>query len=136
MKKILIDSGPLIALFDSSDKHHQKSVDFVKSNKFTLITTIASVTETLHLLSFNRNAQIDFLEWINRGGVEIFNIEHSDFIRIKELTEKYKDLPMDFADSCLVLLAEKLEITSIATIDRDFSIYRINGKKRFNTILS
>ena len=136
MKKILIDSGPLIALFDSSDKHHQKSVEFVKYNKFTLITTIASITETLHLLNFNRNAQIDFLEWINRGGVEICNIEHSDFLRIKELTEKYKDLPMDFADSCLVLLAEKLRITSIATIDRDFSIYRINGKKRFNTILS
>ena len=136
MKKILIDSGPLIALFDSSDKHHQKSVEFIKSNKFTLITAIASVTETLHLLNFNRNAQLDFLEWVNRGAVEICNIEQSDFERLKELTEKYRDLPMDFADSCLVLLAEKFGITSIATIDRDFSIYRINGKKSFKTILS
>jgi uncharacterized protein len=136
MKKILVDSGPLIALFDSSDRHHQKSVEFVKSNKFILVTTIASITETLHLLNFNRNAQLDFIEWIKRGGVEICNIEHSDFARIKELTEKYRDLPMDFADSCLVLLAEKLEISSIATIDRDFSVYRINGKKRFTTILS
>ena len=45
---------------------------------------------------------------------------------IKELTEKYRDLPMDFPDSCLVLLAEKMGLNEIATIDRDFSIYRIN----------
>ena len=130
MKRTLIDSGPLIALFDASDKHHQSAINFIKSNKSLLITTIASVTETLHLLDFNRNAQIDFLEWVNYGAVEIHNIENSDFGRIRELTLKYRDLPMDFADSCLVLLAEKLNIQTIATIDRDFTIYRIKGKKK------
>ena len=136
MKKILIDSGPLIALFDSSDKYHEKSVDFIKTNKYPLITTLASITETLHLLDFNRNAQIDFLEWISRGAVEIHNIENNDFKRLKDLTEKYRDLPMDFADSCLVYMAEKFNINTIATIDRDFTIYRIKGKKTFKTILS
>lgn len=135
MNKILIDSGPLIALFDSSDKYHQKSVEFIKSNRFLLITTIASVTETLHLLDFNKNAQLDFIEWVYRGGVEIANIINPDFERIKKLTEKYSDLPMDFADSCLVLLAEKMGINTIVTIDRDFSIYRIKGKTAFKTIL-
>jgi len=136
MKKILIDSGPMIALFDASDKHHKKTVAFIKTNKFPLLTTLASVTETLHLLDFDRNAQIDFIEWISRGGVEIQNIQNNDFKRLKELTEKYKDLPMDFADSCLVYLAEELNIDAIATIDRDFSIYRIHGKKKFNIVLS
>ena len=136
MKKTLIDSGPLIALFDSSDQYHQKALEFIKKNKSPLITTIASITETLHLLDFNRNAQIDFLEWVSRGSVEIHTIENADFQRIKELTEKYRDLPMDFADSCLVLLAEKLDINTIATIDRDFSIYRIKGRKKFKIILS
>jgi len=136
MKKILIDSGPLIALFDASDKHHGSAIEFIKKNKTPLITTIASITETLHLLDFNRNAQIDFLEWISKGAVEIHNIENSDFSRIKELTAKYHDLPMDFADSCLVFLAEKLSIYMIATIDRDFTIYRIKGKKKFKIVLS
>lgn len=136
MKKILIDSGPLIALFDASDKYHSESVNFIKTNKYPLVTTIASVTETLHMLDFNRNAQIDFLEWIHRGAVEIQNIENNDFGRLKELTEKYRDLPMDFADSCLVYLAEKLNLNTIATIDRDFSIYRIRGRKKFKIILS
>jgi len=136
MKKILIDSGPLIALFDSSDKYHQEAVDFIKTNKYPLATTLASITETLHLLDFNRNAQIDFLEWVHRGAVEIHNIENSDFKRLRELTEKYRDLPMDFADSCLVYLAEKLNLNTIATIDRDFTVYRIQGKRKFKMVLS
>ena len=135
MKKILIDSGPLIALFDASDKYHQEAVNFIKSNKFPLVTTIASITEALHLLDFNRNAQLDFIEWMHRGAVEVQNIEKSDFARIKELTEKYRNLPMDFADSCLVYLAEKLNLNTIATIDRDFTIYRIQGRRKFKTIL-
>ena len=136
MKKILIDSGPLIALFDSSDKYHQEAVNFIKTNKYPLITTLASITETLHLLDFNRNAQIDFLEWVHRDAVEIHNIENIDFKRLRELTEKYRDLPMDFADSCLVCLAEKLNLNTIATIDRDFTIYRIQGRRKFKIILS
>jgi hypothetical protein len=136
MKKILIDSGPLIALFDASDKHHQKTVQFIKDNEYPLITILASITETLHLLDFNRNAQVDFLEWVSRGAVEIYNIKNSDFDRLKELTKKYQNLPMDFADSCLVYLAEQLDLNTIATIDRDFTIYRIKGRKKFKVILS
>ena len=136
MKQILIDSGPLIALFDASDKHHHEAVNFIKTNKYPLVTTLASITETLYLIDFNRNAQIDFLEWVHRGAVEIHNIERNDFERIKELTIKYRDLPMDFADSCLVYLAEKLNLNTIATIDRNFTIYRIQGRRKFKIILS
>ena len=135
MNKILIDSGPLIALFDGNDKYHTASVAFIKSNNSELITTLASLTETLHLLDFNRRAQIDFLEWVNAGAVTLENITANDLGKIKELTIKYADLPMDFADACLVFLAEKLNIHTIATIDRDFNIYRIQGKKPFTTLI-
>jgi len=135
MRKILIDSGPLIALFDRSDKFHSASIEFIKQNKSQLITTIASITETLHLLDFSRNAQIDFLAWVNAGAVAIENVTSDDFKRIKELTIKYSDLPMDFADACLVLLGEKLNISSIAMVDREFDIYRLKGKKTFTTFI-
>jgi len=135
MKKILIDSGPLIALFDGSDKYHSASVEFIKNNHSQLITTLASITETLHLLDFNRNAQIDFLGWLNAGAVSIEPITTNDLLRIKALTIKYADLPMDFADACLVFLGEKLNISEIATIDRDFDIYRLKDKKPFTTFI-
>ena len=135
MKKILIDSGPLIALFDRNDKYHSASLKFIKDNNSELVTTLASVTETLHLLDFNRNAQIDFLGWVNAGAVTLESISSDDLQRIKELTIKYSDLPMDFADACLVFLGEKLNINTVATIDRDFDIYRLKGKKPFTTLI-
>jgi predicted nucleic acid-binding protein len=135
MNKTLIDSGPLIALFDRSDKYHLASVEFIKINKSELITTIASITETLHLLDFSREAQVDFLGWVNAGAVSIEPITSDDLLRIKELTIKYSDLPMDFADACLVFLGEKLNIACIATIDRDFDVYRLKGKKPFTTLI-
>ena len=135
MKKILIDSGPLIALFDRNDKYHLASVEFIRNNNSELITTIASITETLHLLDFSRDAQIDFLGWVYAGALSIEQITSDNFARIKELTTKYSDLPMDFADACLVFLGEKLNISSIATIDRDFDVYRLKGKKTFTTLI-
>lgn len=135
MKKTLIDSGPLIALFDRNDKYHLASVKFIKDNNNELVTTLASMTETLHLLDFNRNAQIDFLGWVNSGAVTLELITAEDLLRIKELTIKYKDLPMDFADACLVFLGEKFNINTIATIGRDFDVYRLKGKQPFTTLI-
>jgi len=134
VKKILIDSGPLIALFDTSDKFHIAAIEFLKNNTYPLITTMASITETSHLLDFNINAQLDFLEWIYRGGIEIYPINSYDLKRIINLMKKYSNVPMDFADACLVYLAEKLQLNLIVTIDRDFDIYRIKGRKKFQTI--
>ncbi len=135
MRRILIDSGPLIALFDRTDKYHSASIEFIKNNKSELITTIASITETLHLLDFSRKAQIDFLGWVNAGALSIEQITSNDLARIQELTIKYSDLPMDFADACLVLLGEKLNINGVATIDRDFDVYRLKGKETFTTYI-
>ena len=135
MDKILIDSGPMIALFDASDKYHQASIEFIKNNSAELITTLASITETLHLLGFSRHAQADFLEWIYAGAIEIEVINSRDFQEIAKMMLKYADLPMDFADACLVFVADKLKIDTIATIDRDFDIYRLKKKRTFTTLI-
>ncbi len=135
MKKILIDSGPLIALFDRSDKYHRASTEFIKKNRSELITTLASVTEVLHLLDFSRNAQVDFLSWVDAGAVTVEPITTDDFQRIRELIIKYSDLPMDFADACLVFLGEKMSINKVATIDRDFDVYKLKGKKSLTTYI-
>ena len=135
MDYILIDSGPLIALFDASDDYHQASVQFIRHNQKPLLTTLASITETLHMLDFSRQAQLDFLAWISAGAVQVENITTDDFVRIHALTKKYADLPMDFADACLVLLGEKLNINQVATIDRDFDIYRLQDKRPFTTLI-
>lgn len=48
--------------------------------------------------------------------------------------DKFSDLPMDFADASLVLAAEILGTSKVFTLDSDFTIYRINGRKAFEII--
>jgi len=124
MKNILIDAGPLIALFDKSDKYHLKAISFLKTLERGLITTWPVITETSHMLSFSTKAQANFLEWIERGGLKIFELEHDKIGRLSELTKKYDDVPMDLADASLIVASEVKGIHQIASIDSDFYIYR------------
>ncbi|MBX2896535.1 MAG: PIN domain-containing protein [Cyclobacteriaceae bacterium] len=130
MKSTLIDAGPLIALFDKSDSYHTQAVSFIKSYKGTLFTTWPVITEASHLLNFSVKAQIALLEWINRGGLYLIEIESYHLVRLIELSEKFKDVPMDLADATLIVAAESNNIKEIATIDSDFYIYR-DVRKRY-----
>ncbi len=136
MKNTLIDAGPLIALFDKDDKYNNAVIEFLKNYKGKLITTWPVITEVSHLLNFNVNVQIDFLKWLRREAINIINIENDYLERIIELTKKYSNVPMDLADSSLVVIAEMTGYRDIATIDSDYYIYRIKDKKFFNNVLS
>ncbi|GBU27059.1 hypothetical protein R84B8_00580 [Treponema sp. R8-4-B8] len=133
---ILIDAGPLIALFDSSDNHHSKARSFLKANPFRYVSTLAVFTEVSHMLDFSVAAQRDFYEWVMHKGVIISDINQNDMLRLLELTDKYSSLPMDFADATLVITAEKTGIRQIISIDKDFDIYRLPGKEQIQNIYS
>jgi len=133
---VLVDTGPLIALFDKDDYHHKSIKRFMSVNNFKLITTTAVITETSHMLDFNVQTQIDFLKWINEKGIIIHEIQQKDIQRIIELSVKYSDIPMDFADATLVLAAEHTGIHKIISVDSDFEIYRLPGKERIENIFN
>lgn len=135
MKNIIVDAGPLIALFDKDDKYHNSVIKFLKTFDGQLVTSWPVITEVTHLLSFNVNVQIDFLEWLKREAVAIINLENIHLERIIQLSKKYSDVPMDLADSSLIVIAELTNITDIITIDSDYYIYRTKNKKSLNNIL-
>ena len=125
LNSVLIDAGPLIALFDSSEKHHRPVKAFLKEHPYRYVSTIAVFTEVSHMLDFSTSAQKDFYKWIMYKGVIISDINQNDMPRIVELTEKYSDVPMDFADATLVISSEKTGIREIISLDRNFDIYRL-----------
>src|SRR5690349_7161744 len=112
--RLVVDSGPLIALFDKGDKHHVSAMDFVRETDHALFTTLPVVIEVEYLLDFNIKAQGDLLEWIFRGGLSVVDFDRNDFLRMKTLMEKYRDTPMDFADGSVVVACEKLETQYVA----------------------
>ncbi|MCF6335794.1 MAG: PIN domain-containing protein [Spirochaetales bacterium] len=125
MRNTLIDAGSIIALFNKNDKYHNKIKKFLKKYDGKLTSTWAVVTEVSHMLDFNVQTQIDFLTWIQLGGVDIEAIENEDIGKIIERSMKYSDLPMDLADASLVVLSEKLKIKEIITIDDDFVSFSV-----------
>ena len=136
MQSTLIDAGPLIALFDRDDKYHQKIVDFLKNQSSQLVSTWPVLTEVSHMLDFSVEAQLDFLRWVHRGGVDIHQLSVHDLERIVALTETYRDSPMDLADASLVVTAEHRRIEEIISIDRDFDVYRTQDKNYVRNVFS
>jgi predicted nucleic acid-binding protein len=126
LNTILIDAGPLIALFDKDDTYHSKIKEFIKNGKYKFISTTAVITEVSHMLDFNVKVQIDLLEWIMKEGVLLQEITLKDIGRIIELTRKYCDRP----------LAEKTGIKKIISIDSDFDIYRLPRKVKIENVFS
>ena len=136
MKPIIMDSGPLIALFDSDDRYHIESVSFIKNNRRQLITTIANITEAIYVLDFSKEAQSALLRWLSDSTILVEDIGAHDLRDISELFDKYRNVPMDFADACIVYTCEKHGTNEIASVDSDFEIYKLKGRKSFKNMLS
>lgn len=135
MQKTLIDSGPLIALFDKSDSYHDKVIHFVKTFQGELITSWSVITEVSHMLDFHLQAQLDFLQWIEAGGLQLYNISGNEISSIRTMMKKYSDIPMDLADATLMYIANKENIQNIISIDSDFDIYRTFKKQNLKNLL-
>lgn len=130
-RRIVVDSGPIIALFDAGDAYHHRALEFVRRSRANLISTMAVVTESMYVLDESLQARKNLLAWIQGGGLTLTEPETGDFERIGALMEKYADLPMDFADAVVVALCERLDIRHVASVDRDFTIYRHKGRSKF-----
>lgn len=134
---ILIDTGPIVALFDKDDRYHAVCVEILKEIKEPLVTTWAVLTKCFYLLNFSWEIQDNLWLFIQRGGIEIYPLEKELLIQCREFMKQYRDLPMDLADATLVALADALQVPKIFTLDhKDFSIYRFKQKKRFTLIPS
>ncbi|HEY2184526.1 MAG TPA: PIN domain-containing protein [Xanthobacteraceae bacterium] len=133
MPSIIVDAGPLVALFDRDDHHHRRAVEFAQNDQWRLISNIPVLTEATFLLRFSVESQRDFLWWAERT-LDIDQRTIADLPRIIAVLEKYQDLSADFADASLVALAERLDVSRIASVDSDFAVYRMAGSRPFENV--
>lgn len=124
---IIVDTGPLVAVANDRDKWHAACVACLGSARGPLLVPSPVMTEVCYMLSTRRGPQLEaaFLEDISEGVLELAELTTSDIRRMAELVRKYASLPLGVADASVVALAERMNISTIATIDRrDFSIVR------------
>jgi hypothetical protein len=126
-----VDAGPLAALVDGDDQHHDACVVALKKLREPLGTVWPALTEAMYLLAAQPRAQDAIWEMLARGAVRLFPLDSDDVPRMRELMRKYADRPMDLADAALLRVAERESIRTIFTVDRkDFSVYRLHGRLR------
>jgi hypothetical protein len=132
VRAVLVDAGPLIALLDRSDGHHQEVAEALKKIQDPLVSVWPVLVEAMSLLSFSWRAQKALWEMVETGAVQLLQLDQADIAAMKNLMEKYQDLPMDMADAALVRIAEREGIRRVLTLDqRDFSVYRLSRKGSF-----
>ncbi|MFM8768078.1 MAG: type II toxin-antitoxin system VapC family toxin [Rubrivivax sp.] len=124
----MTDSGPLIALFNARDAWHAQVIDWLKRNpQARLISTWAVATEVCALLArrVSNAAALDFLRWIERGGLELDTPQPGVSLReVLQVSLRFADLPFDLADASVAEAATRLGIRHVLSIDTDFDIYR------------
>lgn len=138
MARALVDTDAVVALFNLDDPHHGAAASWFKGFRGQLLTTEAVVTETAYVLAASPPHRRAALAWIGRSrAAGLLKVEPvSDHLAISKIIDRYDELPCDYADATLIELAERTGVAAIATIDqRDFSVYRMRGRKRFRILL-
>ena len=128
---ILVDTGPLVALFDRKDAAHHRCVRTLKSLREPLITTIPVLTEAFHMLGPAGRESDRLRDFIERRGLSLWFFDSGSMNRAFELMATYADHPMDLADASIVAAAELLGTRSVFTVDRrDFETYKVRRGHR------
>ena len=135
--ELLLDTGALVSLLDRSQPRHAEFVAYFEAWTGPVASTEAVLTEATHLLGRFAGGATRCLAFFLRGGTVLVPSNHASLARCRDLMAKYADLPMDYADATLVVLAEDLDTGRVLTTDRrDFGVYRLPDGRRFEVVPS
>lgn len=131
--RIIADTGFLVGLINRADEYHLWSAKLSGHINTLIYTCEAVINESAYIL-YSRagfRAVSNLLKLLEDGIVKIdFKIElHAT--RVKHLMERYENIPMDYADACIVVMTEqeKYQDCVVLTVDtKDFSVYRRHGR--------
>lgn len=131
MPGVLVDASALIALLDRDDAAHERCVEALKRVRGPLTTVWPALTEAMHLLADTPRGPDALCDMVADEALLLIDLEPADVARMKALMQKYRDLPMDFADAAIVRAAERERTNRIITLDRHFHVYRLPHRGRF-----
>jgi uncharacterized protein len=116
-KPILIDTGAVIALLDTSESHHQAVQSYVGQHLLLPVTLLAEID---YLVSKYLGAHVAraFFAGVEHGDLELLGFDSTDFARANEVMARYPDVPLGIADASVMALAERYQIKQILTLDR------------------
>lgn len=127
--KIIIDTGPLVAYLNLYDTYHENVLPVYKQFEAPFYTCEAVLTEVLFLLKHNTLIIDKIFPLIEKEILIIENFNRNDLNNISQKMKKYTNVPMSFADACLVRMSENNPSARIFTLDSDFKIYKKSNNR-------
>jgi len=125
---VLVDTGPLVAFLNSRDRYHEWSKDIFAEIGTPVLSCEAVLSEACFLLRNTRGGGEAVLTLVDRGLVRLpFRLE-AETAPVRRLLSRYSNVPMSLADACLVRMSEQISDSVLLTLDRDFKVYRKNGR--------
>ncbi len=132
-ESVLVDTGPLVAFLNVRDRYHDWTKTALSSVMAPLWTCEAVLSEACFLLRHTRGGADGVLKLVERGLLRApFHLE-PETPPLRRLLTRYADVPMSLADACLVRMSEQLPDAVLLTLDRDFKVYRRNGRQVIRT---
>ena len=128
MTAAIVDTGPLVALFDRAERHHGWVAERFKQLDAPLLVCEPVLAEAMYLLARYPKAQDTVLELIQNGALSVAFRLDQHIGALRKLLEKFRDTPMSLADACIVLMSEIHDRHAVLTLDSDFLVYRKHGR--------
>lgn len=135
MKRVLVDTGPLVAILSAGDHHHATCVEALRHLPAPLLSCWPVMTAAAWLLRAYPKAVQKLLGGIEAGFLEMLPLPGNEAKGIAKVIKKYEEIGPQLADAALVYLADREGIDTIFTLDRrDFSAHRSGSKRPFRIV--
>ena len=128
MRRIIVDTGPLVALLNARDTHHAWARDTFDDVEPPLWTCEAVISEACFLVRQLKDGADAVLALVARGVIQVDLALSADVEPVRKLMTRYASVPMSLADACLVRMTEIHTRSAVLTLDKDFGVYRRNGR--------
>ncbi len=116
---LVCDASVVIAALNRKDPDHDRCADLLSKSSVTTIPAPVIVEVDWVARSRHAAGATDaLLASINDRSVIVIDLDEEDYRRVRSLQRRYVDLPLEFVDAAVVAIAERLEQTRVATLDR------------------
>jgi predicted nucleic acid-binding protein len=126
---VIVDTGPLVAFLAGTDSAHAWAASMFREFELPVLTSEVVIAEAYHLLSQTRSGADGLMALLETGGLKMVPLTELNPALLRQLMQRYKNVPMDLADACVVRLSELHPDSKVVTMDGDFRIYRRNGRQ-------
>lgn len=128
-RSVLLDAGPLLALIDARDQHHDWARSQFADIEPPLLSCEPVLTEACFLAQRELASTDSLLALFTTGVVRLsFSLE-THWNDVAALMRRYADVPMSLADACLVRMSELQDDCTVLTLDNDFRVYRRHRRR-------